>query len=191
MTEQSKKPTQRRSGRIPGHVRTESPVTITGIRTYTYGDPTLPKRGLRNLAEGDILAFYVGLKRWDGEGEPGLYIVGYFVVEVAGLANEFSRADLIATFGANFHVKHKSVFARDRDTLVLVKGGVGSRMLTRAVCISCIGKDSRGTPLKRLSDDAVRIFGDFGGRTSIQRSPPRWVLPSFVATARDFLLSLE
>src|SRR5207237_611073 len=32
------------------------------FESFTYGDPTPPKRGLRRLDKGDILAFYCGLK---------------------------------------------------------------------------------------------------------------------------------
>jgi hypothetical protein len=161
------------------------------FETYTYGDPAVPKGGLRKLLPGDILVFYAGLQGWNHEASPGLYIVGYFVVKLAGRAKDLPDATISEEFFANFHVRHPSVFRRDRSTLVLVKGGPESRLLKRAICISCIGKDSRGAPLKRLSDEAVRIFGDFGGRTSIQRSPPRWVAPEFVATARDFLTTLR
>src|SRR3954453_13766401 len=34
--------------------------------TFTYGDPTPPKRGLRNLRAGDLLVFYAGMERSDG-----------------------------------------------------------------------------------------------------------------------------
>src|SRR5713101_5815908 len=33
--------------------------------TFTYGDPTPPKRSLRDLCPGDILVFYCGLQEWD------------------------------------------------------------------------------------------------------------------------------
>src|ERR1035438_5893597 len=33
--------------------------------TFTYGDPTPPKRSLRNLNPGDLLVFYCGLQKWD------------------------------------------------------------------------------------------------------------------------------
>src|SRR5437868_5489971 len=34
------------------------------FETFTYGDPTPPKAGLRDLATGDILVFYAGLQGW-------------------------------------------------------------------------------------------------------------------------------
>ena len=35
--------------------------------TFTYGDPTTPKRSLRHLKPGDFLVFYCGLQEWDAE----------------------------------------------------------------------------------------------------------------------------
>ncbi|MGA2853551.1 MAG: hypothetical protein ABSE90_05425 [Verrucomicrobiota bacterium] len=55
------------------------------FKTYTYGDPTRPKQSLKRLAHGDWLVFYAGLKGWgDCRTAPGLYIIGFFVVEDAG-----------------------------------------------------------------------------------------------------------
>jgi len=36
-----------------------------------------------------------------------------------------------------------------------------------------------------------KVFGDFGGHVSIQRSPPRWVEPRFVEKAVEFVTGLE
>jgi hypothetical protein len=52
--------------------------------TFTYGDPTPPKAGLRRLENGDMLIFYCGLKGWDFDSEPALYLMGYFEVLVVG-----------------------------------------------------------------------------------------------------------
>jgi len=35
-----------------------------------------------------------------------------------------------------------------------------------------------------------RVFGDFGGHVSIQRSPPRWVEPRFVDRAIAYIQAL-
>src|SRR5262249_54579594 len=35
--------------------------------TFTYGDPTTPKRSLRLLQPGDFLVFYCGLQPWDSK----------------------------------------------------------------------------------------------------------------------------
>ncbi len=167
------------------------------FETFTYGDPMTPKRSLRKLERSDYLIFYAGLQNWDDStgwvnGEPpGLYIIGYFVVEMAGMAGVFSNATLQANFGHNFHVRYPSVFKLQRDDLVLVKGGRGSRLLHRPNKISTMSEDRAGNPLKVLSPQMQEIFGTFGGKVSFQRSPPRWVEPACVEKAITFVDGLE
>lgn len=160
------------------------------FHTFTYGDPTSPKAGLRRLNRGDLLALYAGLEGWGHIEAAALYLVGYFVVEWAGIAASQPDAFIREKCGKNFHVEHDLLYQDQRDRLVLVKGGPGSRMLTRAHCISVEGLDRAGQPLKVLSTAAQAIFGDFGGRISIQRSPPRWVADTHVMRAREFLEAL-
>ena len=135
--------------------------------------------------------FYAGLEKWPERGRAGLYIVGYFEVAKAGLATDFSLAELEKDFGRNFHVHHRSVLKRQKLKLVLIKGGKKSRLLKKAVLISAMGKDSRGRPLKILSPAMRKIFSDFDGHVSIQHSPPRWVRPEFVERAAKFVRSLR
>ncbi len=159
--------------------------------TFTYGDPTRPKAGLRRLEPGDILVFYCGLEGWDFESEPALYLMGYFEVEAAGLASHFEPADLAGKFAANFHVRHPRVYTQQRDRLLLVKGSANSRLLKRAVKISTSDTDRSGKPLKVLSPQMQDVFGNFGGRISFQRSPPRWVDEAHRQRAIDFITSLD
>lgn len=159
------------------------------FETFTYGDPTPPKASLRRLDPGSMLVFYGGLAGWDFDSSAALYIIGYFQVARAGLAGSFTRSDL-RTFRSNFHVRHPAVLRDQADRLVLVKGSPNSRLLTKAVKISAPGTDRNGRPLHRLAPGMQKIFGDFGGNTSIQRSPPRWVAPQFVSRAAQFVLSL-
>lgn len=167
------------------------------FQTFTYGDPTTPKRSLRYLRPGDLLAFYCGLQAWDvndgwnRDHRPALYLVGYFEVALAGMAAEFDPKVLRGEFGNNFHVRYPSVFKRQKADLVLVKGGPSSRLFRKAYRISSEGKDRAGKPLKVLSPAMRKVFGDFGGHVSIQRSPPRWVEPRFVERAVSFLKGLE
>ena len=161
------------------------------FETFTYGDPTRPKAGLRNLARGDLLVFYAGLEGWDFRCAPALYIIGYFEVLKAGLAAQFTPRGITRDFARNFHVRHKPVFEDQKDRLVLVKGGPASRLLNKAALISSEGTDCNGRGLKVLSPKMRKIFGDFDGRVSIQRSPPRWVDPAFVEKAAKFLSLLE
>jgi hypothetical protein len=165
--------------------------------TFTYGDPTPPKRSLRHLRPGDSLVFYCGLQEWDaergwnGHRRPALYLTGYFEVALAGLAGEFDKDVLQSEFGKNFHVYYPTVFMQQKDDLVLVKGGPGSRLFKKARQISAEGKDRSGKPLKVLSPAMQKVFGSFGGHVSIQRSPPRWVERRFVDRAVGFLRELE
>jgi putative DNA base modification enzyme with NMAD domain len=161
------------------------------FETFTYGDPTPPKASLRGLSEGSLLVFYAGLKGWDFDCSSGLYIIGYFEVIHAGLATSFSQSQLWQLFRKNFHVMHREVFDHQKDRLVLIKGSKESRLLKKAVPISSIGTDKSGRPLHRLSEKMQKIFGDFDGRTGIQRSPPRWVAPEFTQHATQFIRALR
>ena len=182
----------RRKGMAEQHVHVDPE-----FETFTYGDPTTPKRSLRNLNPGDFLVFYCGLQEWDSESgwnrdhRPALYLAGYFEVALAGMAGEFEQKVLANEFGRNFHVRYPTVFEQQRDGLVLVKGGAGSRMLHKAHRISAEGQDRAGKPLKVLSPKMQKVFGDFGGHISIQRSPPRWVDSAFVDRAIGYLQDLE
>jgi hypothetical protein len=159
--------------------------------TFTYGDPTPPKAGLRHLQQGDLLAFYCGLEGWDFKSWPALYLMGYFEILVAGRSSDFSAQELETLFSENYHVKHRDIYERQKGELILVKGSSQSRLLKKAVCISEIGKDRAGRPLKVLSVEMQKIFGDFDGKISIQRCPTRWVSPVHVTRAAEFIRSLE
>ena len=43
------------------------------------------------------------------------------------MANDFGEDVLKAEFGKNFHVRYPEVFEQQKEDLVLVKGGPGSR----------------------------------------------------------------
>ncbi len=167
------------------------------FETFTYGDPTPLKRRLSTLQAGDVLAFYCGLQGWHEEhgwnieSSPSLYLCGYFVVSLAGMALDFTNKQRKAEFGRNFHVRYRSVYEKQKERLVLVKGGKGSRLFRKAYKISVEGRDKSGKPLKILSPSMQNVFGDFGGRTAIQRCPPRWVAQDHVEKAITFLKSLK
>jgi Nucleotide modification associated domain 3 len=167
------------------------------FETFTYGDPTIPKRSLRNLRPDDLLVFYCGLQRWDAtrgwdsSQRPALYLAGLFEVALAGMAGEFDEKVLESQFGKNFHVRYPTVFEQQKADLVLVKGGPGSRLFRKARQISAEGKDRAGKPLKVLSPEMQGVFGTLGGRIAIQRSPPRWVESQFVDRAINYLEDLD
>ena len=160
------------------------------FETFTYGDPTPPKAGLRHLQAGDLLVFYCGLRGWNGcESPEGLYLMGYFEVQRSGIADEFRPDELRELFSRNAHVRVPEILADQKDRLVLVKGGPGSRLYKKAVLISSVGEDCAGRPLKILSPEMRKIFGYFDGKLSIQRSPTRWVKPEYVECAVGFIRS--
>lgn len=159
--------------------------------TFTYGDPTPPKAGLRNLEHGDLLVFYCGLEGHDFTSEPALYLMGYFDIQTAGKAADWRDQETRRLFRNNFHVRHQNVFERQKAELVLVKGSNRSRLLRKAVRISVMGQNRLGQPLKVLSPKMQKIFGTFDGKLSFQRSPTRWVDPAFVARAAHFVRSLD
>jgi len=162
------------------------------FQTYTYGDPTQgAKRGLRKLQLGDLLVFYAGLRGYDFECASALYIVGYFEVTLAGLASRFDPSLIDREFGANFHVRNQELFKLQRESLLLVKGGSGSRLLKKAFPISQIGANRSGRPLQILSNEMRQVFGEFGGKHAIERSSPRWVEQTSVSTAATFIRSLD
>ncbi len=159
--------------------------------TYTYGDPTSPKAGLRHLQQGDLLVFYCGLEGWGYKSSPALYLMGYFEVLAAGRALDFSAQELETLFSENYHVKHGDIYEQQKGNLILVKGSPESRLLKKAVCISEMGKDRANRPLKVLSVEMQKIFGDFDGKIGIQRCPTRWVKSTNVPRAAEFIKSLE
>jgi hypothetical protein len=96
------------------------------------------------------------------------------------------------SFGGISNVRNRSVLDTDRDTLLLVKGGTGSKLLGKAMKqINEEGEDSIGRPLKVPSHDMRRIFGDLGGKNSLQRSTPRKVSPDFGRGAAEYVRSLD
>ena len=174
---------QKRMATQPMHVDPE-------FQTFTYGDPTSPKRGLRNLTKGDLLVFYAGLEGFDFVSAPALYMIGYFEVEAAGLATSFSASQLGTYFVRNFHVMHANLFRQQRKDLVLVKGSERSRLFRKAHLLSTTTQSAGKPPLKVLSHPMRKIFGNFGGRFSFQRSPTRWVESKFVDRAAAYVRSL-
>lgn len=159
--------------------------------TFTYGDPTRRKAGLRRLEKGDLLVFYAGLTGADHDAPSALYIIGFFEVAFAGFAAADFSEEKISACKENFHVRHKTVFDEQRDRLVLVKGGPGSRMLQKAEKISVVGQDRARKPLKVLSPEMQQIFGNFDGKLSFQRSPTRWVIDGYVDRAARYVRGLR
>jgi hypothetical protein len=75
------------------------------FETYTYRDPTMPKRSPLDLRVRPPTSVLCGAEAWPADGSPeALYIVGYFVVSLVGLAASFTPAQL-NEFSKNAHVR--------------------------------------------------------------------------------------
>ena len=181
------------------------------FKTFTYGDPTMPKQGLRHLEKGDLLVFYCGLKGWNGCTKPeALYLVGYFVVDVCGtypnLVEQHSKDWVSKTFPANHHIIHNDIegcvyerrskstgkVTKVKSELILVKGDKNSsRLFKKAVRLSAPRKrkDRRGHNIYVLDPELADYFGRFTALNAIQRSIPRWVDATHIGTAASFLLN--
>jgi hypothetical protein len=156
--------------------------------TFTYGDPTTPKRRLQELRRGDFLVFYAGLEPYDftDSTKRGLYIIGYFEVEAAGSIASFGQTRLQTLFDNNYHIQYRTPDRR----LVLVKGSQNSRLLHKAQIISRTSKDRKGHKLYVLSEEATAHMGKFTEQNAIQRSPPRWVSIEKTRGAAEWVRSL-
>jgi Nucleotide modification associated domain 3 len=160
------------------------------FKTFTYGDPSPLKAKLSHLEPEDLLVFYCGLKGFDFDSPPQLYIMGFFEVLISGYPKDIPEDKRKRLLGKNFHILHNEVYESQKDTLIVVKGTSNSRLLEKAKCISVYGKDAVGHQLKILSPKMQKIFGDFDGKLSFQRNPTRWVHPDYIKKAREFVLSL-
>lgn len=162
------------------------------FETFTYGDPTIPKQGLKKLKRRDLLVFYAGLQGWGNcKTPPGLYIVGYFAIEHAGKYDDLKRMDMLKPFAKNWHTLNERESGRF-DRLILVNGGEGSRLLERAVKLSADERaiDRGGHPVFVLDPQMQKRFGSFTELNAIQRSTPRWVRPEFCDKAAAFVTGL-
>jgi hypothetical protein len=161
------------------------------FKTFTYGDPTPPKRNLSRLKHGDLLVFYSGMKGWRCAAPPALYLTGFFWVKLVGFASGFSRHQISAEFSQNFHVRHKTLFKEQRDRLVLIKGDQKSRLFRKAHKVGEAVRRKNGSVWQLISPTMEKVFGRFGGIGSLQRSTPRWVDDKLTVRAADFIVSLE
>lgn len=161
------------------------------FESFTYGDPTPLKRGLAKMQRGDLLVFYAGMEGWGHSVTPALYLAGMFRVELSGFAPSFSSTQLQREFRHNYHVRHRSIFAEQRERLVLIKGGKGSRLFRKAHLVGETVQRENASSWQLITPEMEKVFGKFGGIGSLQRSTPRWVEDQLVPKAAKFVESLE
>jgi hypothetical protein len=131
------------------------------------------------------------MEGWGHTVHPALYLAGVFRVELAGFSSGFTKEQLQGEFRQNFHVRHPKVFAEQRERLVLIKGGKGSRLFQKAYLIGEKFERDNGTSWQLITPQMEKVFGRFGGIGSLQRSTPRWVEDELVGKAEKFVESLR
>lgn len=161
------------------------------FNTFTYGDPTAPKRGLSKLNKGDLLVFYCSMRGFPPDkSELALYLIGYFEILICNYAKYIDPKVIEQDFINNFHVKY--MLKQQINELLLIKGSVKSRLFNKAYKLSKISVPRpNGWSGQYISDDMEKIFGKFGGTGYIQRSTPRWVDDNKIKGAIDYILKLE
>ncbi|MDX2190370.1 MAG: hypothetical protein SFY32_10950 [Bacteroidota bacterium] len=169
------------------------------FKSFTYGDGNHTKNGLVKLSKGDFLVFYASLEGYDFNMEPGMYVIGYFEVEYSILVDSQAEyPSLIKDFSNNFHISNKEIFERDISNpknkgLKLIKGTSNSKMLKYAYLISRqLPKQGKQSSIHVISDDMMKIFGNFGGKIAIQKDPIRWITHKDPVTkTTEWLKTLE
>jgi len=177
------------------HARSQAMHVDPEFESFTYGDPTPPKRGLAKMQCGDLLVFYAGMEGWGHALPPALYLAGMFRVKMVIYAptTESAGKYVQREFSNNFHVRHPDVFSNDREKLVLIKGEPSpkSRLFRKAHYLGKKVKRKNGTWWQMITPEMEKVFGTFGGIGSLQRSTPRWVEKKLVSGAEKFLESLD
>ena len=158
------------------------------FNTFTYGDQTVKRNYLLKLKEGDLLVFYAGLTPYKNQvHKEGLYIIGYFDVEMVVDFNDLSSSEKMyncSIYRNNSHIKSKTI-----KNLVIIKGqDKSSKLLNKAVLISKKKLNKIGRGYHAVSPEMEDLLGISG---SIQRSiPPRFVTGSKLENLLH-LLNLE
>lgn len=151
--------------------------------SFTYGDANYTKNTLVNLEKGDLIVFYASMEGFDLEKEPNMYLFGYFEVDYSLLAFEQDQYELLKDdFAKNFHIANKEIFDRDitnpkNKGLKLIKGTSKSRQFKYAYSISRQLPTDAGKKdaVHVISDEMMKIFGNFAGKIAIQKNPIRWI----------------
>jgi len=183
--------------------------------SWTYGEcptdvrkrskdcqPTPKMRALEKLQEGDLLVFTAGLKEWPEiqDDHHHIFIIGYLRVKESipfyHLSNKDIRMHLEqhkSQLSKNAHVVEHNLCPEKRSlessVIVIGREYPKSQLLTHAMRISRLGKDSIGRMLRVVGskiqgyDGKIRNWTEILGITgSIQRSTPRWIDQEHIKT---------
>lgn len=144
---------------VPKKIRYSHPHYDPEFTTYTYGDPTKPKRNqLSQLEFGDLLLFYAGLNHIDSDDKPQFFVIGYFDVEkvydfreITDYDYAFKKLPNNAHSKRYFRLKELKVDYSD-DDLVIVKGkSATSKLFKKALPL--------GDENDNIRAELVPIFG--------------------------------
>lgn len=162
--------------------------------SYTYGDPTQKRFQLAELSEDDLLIFYAGLKPEDPEGEPRLYVIGYFTVKNVHELDKKTpteRAELFDQLESNAHVKRTKLTAEskhpDQEAYpVIVEGKPDqSRLLDKARPLTDAYISGTNQQYHML-DSVARITG-YSAEKDLTRASGRWLDPANEELLRRWL----
>lgn len=155
------------------------------FETFTYGEPTFPKRAaLLKLEKGDLLVFYLGGKKWDDkkDNEIGVYIFGYFSVDEIFEWNILSEDEHKKLSRKKLHNNAHIISSKPRTNLVIVKGSKEkSKKLKNCIKISEPNLDGNN-PRYVTSRKIQKLLGI---RKHITRAVPIWI------TEENYILNLQ
>lgn len=162
--------------------------------TYTYGDPTRKRSQLAELTEDDLLIFYAGLKPRTSEGQPRLYVIGYFTVDtVHDLDDKTSteRVELFNHLANNAHIKRTKLTPDskhpDQDAYPIIVEGKPdqSRLVEKARPLTDAYVSGTNQQYHML-ESVARITG-YSSEKDLTRASGRWLDPAYEGILRGWL----
>jgi hypothetical protein len=152
--------------------------------TYTYGDPSFPKRNqLSKLKPGDLLIFYAGLEPENSKNKSQLFVIGYFDIEKVYDFKEIQKLQYGSVFREVPNNAHSKIYFRLKelgteyldDNLIIIKGNSRrSKLFTKALPIG----DSEGKLIKKLK---------FGYEGSLQRAIGHSITEEHIIRVKEWL----
>jgi hypothetical protein len=154
------------------------------FKTYTYGDPSFPKRKqLSELNPGDLLIFYAGLKSENSKENSRLFVIGYFDIEKVYDFKINQKSHYNSIFREVPNNAHSKIYFRLKelgieyldDNLIIIKGNSSrSKLFTKALPIG----DNDSKPIKKLK---------FGYEGYLQRAVGHLITEEYIISVKEWL----
>jgi hypothetical protein len=182
------------AGFVSEEYRSSPPHIDPEFGTYTYGDPTQKRTQLARLQEDDLLVFYAGLRPYDYQDSPRLFVVGYFTVDAVHDLEEMSvaeRRSVLDRLENNAHAKRTETTPDSKNPNkdafpVIVEGKPDeSRLLDRARPLSDAFV-SRTNPQYHMLPHVAALTG-YSEDKDLTRATGRWLTPPDEAKFREWL----